>query len=217
MEDRRSIIISAIIGIIVLLLIVGTIIYLIRFIFNRPQSTSVGTPTPRTVFNSPVPEGSAPIVVRTPVPSATSLPGRSVPGGTKTFKGTGFEINYPQSWGILTCANSSNIEFDPTRSTDQLRVVCDFAVKPVTVIVGSTSCVAGENVNKGGVIFTKEVKQVSTGVNYKWCTQTNPPLEITHRVSSAGGRATSTQDFSNEIEDMISKISFNSAVLRRTL
>jgi hypothetical protein len=206
MEDRRSVIISAIIGILVLALIIGVIVYLIRFITNRPG----GAPTPRpsaTINVSGQPDQTDDDTE--PEPGVTNPPTT----GTKKFTSPrGFEITYPANWGILTCNNSNNIEFDPTTSTDQPGVSCDRALKPVTVLVGVSSCQGGESVNKGGVIFTRQKTQIADGVSYKWCTQTNPTLEITHRVSQSGSRATSKQDFSATVEDMISRIRFGNSI-----
>lgn len=211
MEDRRSVIISAIIGILVLALIIGVIIYLIRFITNRPPTNPTPTPRPSVTVrpsNQPTPTAS-----QNPNPDPT-VPGATTPPttDTKKYPGSGFEINYPANWGILTCNNSANFEFDPTNPADFKGVACEYALKPITILVGSNSCQDGESVTKGGVSFTKIKKTTSTGVNYKWCTQTTPALEITHRVSSQDGRAKSTQDFSAQVEELISRIRFGNSI-----
>lgn len=203
MEDRRSVIISAIIGILVLTLIIGVIIYLIRFILNRQAPVNRPTPTP-IVNVTPTP-----VVLRSPTPIPASS---SIPSNVKRFQGNGFEVFYPNNWGILACGNSANFELDPTSSQEIRNAVCDYARKPVTFLVGENSCVGGENGQKGGILFSKIVKETEVGVNYKWCTKTTPPLEITHRVSSAGGRATSAQDYSSQVEELISKLRFGSAI-----
>jgi hypothetical protein len=43
---------------------------------------------------------------------------------------------------------------------------------------------------------------------YEWCTKTVPALYITHRVSNDGSPATSKEDFSKQVEDMIMKLTF---------
>lgn len=208
MEDKRSVIISAIVGIVVLALIIGVIIYLIRFITNRSGASLRPTPQVSATVedNGDQMQLGDETDQPNPEPNASNPPA----AGTKKYQGRGFEIVYPSNWGLLSCKNSTNVELDPTNPADQKNVNCDYAIKSVTILVGSNSCQGGENVNKGGVIFTREKKQTSTGVNYKWCTQTNPTLEITHRVSNDESRATSKQDFAGQVEDLISRIRFGS-------
>lgn len=203
MENKRSIIISALIGLVVLALIIGTIYYLIRFITSRPGTQTTRTPNPTAFTTSPTP-----IKVESPAPGEPTSPSTTTPANTKSFQGRGFTFNYPANWGILTCNNSGNFELDPINSRDQLKVACDYALKPITVLVNSQTCTGGENINKGGVLFNKITNRTSTGIEYKWCTKTNPPLEISHRVSSNNGRATSRQDFSAQVEEMIGRIKF---------
>src|SRR3989344_6814949 len=205
MEDRRSVIISAIIGILVLALIIGVIIYLIRFILNRPSNPGQ-TPEPEPTIE----ESTQPNPSKTPRSSASPRPsGTATPNtGLTVYKGEGFEISYPRNWGILTCSNSQNIEFDPNSSQDQLKVYCDVAQKPITVLVNSNTCSGGENGSKGGINFVKTKKQTAQFLSYKWCLKTTPALEVSHRVSDSGGRATSKQDFSAQIEELISRIKF---------
>lgn len=197
MDDRtRTLIVSALVLIIILALIGGAIFYIGRIVRSKQSSSVLKTsPQPSVVISSPSPE-------------ATLKPeGTTLEPNTKNYKGAGFEIFYPKSWGLLTCKNSKNFEFDPKSSTDQLNVLCDAAQKPVTVLVGGSNCPLGKTVDKGGVTFTKNKEEVQDGVIYTWCTKTLL-LEISHRVSKTGQKATSTQDFSSQIEEMISKIRF---------
>lgn len=196
MDDRtRTLIVSALVLIIILALIGGAIFYVGRIIRGRQSgSTLKGSPNPSTVASSPSPR-------------STSTEGNLEPG-TKSHKGAGFEVFYPRNWGLLTCQNSAHLELDPKTGTDQLGIVCDVAQKSVTVLVGSGNCPDGETVTRGGVTFIKTKKEVEGGLNYKWCTQTTPNLEISHRVSKTGEEATSKDDFSVQIEEMISKIRF---------
>lgn len=196
MDDRtRTLIVSVLVLIIILALIGGAIFYVGRIIRGR-QSGSIlrGSPNPS-------------VVVPSPSPSSTLTEG-NFEVGTKSHKRAGFEVFYPQNWGLLTCKNSQNFELDPTSSTDQLGINCDVALKPITVLVGNNNCSGGETLDKGGVKFIKIRTVVGATVSYKWCTQTIPNLEISHRVSPADDQATSKKDFSKQIEEMISKIRF---------
>lgn len=203
MEDRRSIIISAIIGILVLALIIGVIIYLIRFILNRPDAPGE-TPEPEPTIEESVEPSPSRNPGSTARPSGTSTPN----SGLTVYKGQGFEVSYPRNWGILTCNNSQNIEFDPNSSQDMLKVSCDVAQKPITVLVNSGSCGGGESGSKGGVNFVKSKRQTANFLSYKWCLKTTPALEISHRVAQDGGRAVSRQDLSAQVEEMIGRIKF---------
>lgn len=197
-EQRRSFIITGITLIVVLSLIFGSIYFLVKAIKNRKSTNSKQTFPSVSVVPLRVEEPSP-----TPRSSAISV-------NSKTYQGQGFTIKYPKNWGLLTCRNSKNIEFDPNNSTNQLNVLCDVALKPVTVLVYSNNCSGGETVDLGGVSVTRIKTPTQTGVNYqqavgytyKWCTRL-PNLEISHRVSSTGSRATSKQDLSKEIEQMI--------------
>lgn len=205
MDDRaRTLIITTLILLIILGLVAGIIFYVTRLIKSR-QSTTNPTQTRGTIsVSSPTP---ARIQGSTPAP--TQQASAQAPANTKVFKGQGFELYYPKNWGLLTCTNSQNFELDPENGTDQ-KVACDVALKPVTILVGSSEC-QGQTIDKGGVTFTKQENKTDNGVDYTWCTKSTPALEVSHRVSPANGRATSTKDFSKEIEDMISKLRFTQA------
>lgn len=203
MDQRKSLVITALVLIFIIAVIVGTIIFLVRGVRTRstaqvsraPQSTNIPTfsPSPDSI--------SDPAVEVNPTPA--NQPNNSTNSQLKVYNGASYSISYPESWGILTCSNSQNIEFDPTSSTDQLNVRCDVAQKPITILVGGNPACEGETVKLGNVTVQRLVQQTSTGKNYRWCSKTMPALDITHRVSSTNSRAISSQDYASQIEEMI--------------
>lgn len=204
MDQRRAIIAVAIVILLILIIIGGTIFYLAR-VFNSGHQT---TNNSRVVTSSSTP-------VPTTSNGATSLPSTNngttnTPGNTalKAYQGQNFQLQYPAGWGLLTCTNSNNFEFDPYNSQDT-RIVCDRSVKPITVLVNKSPCVGGDVIKINGVTATKVVDRSPGEIDYEWCTQTNPPLDITERVSAGGSRATAPGDFSIQVEKMIG--SFNNA------
>lgn len=125
----------------------------------------------------------------------------------KVYPGEGFAVRYPSSWGILTCSNSQNIELDPTTGQELKGILCDRAVKPVTVLVVDKLNCQGETVTLGGYRVLRSKTTVQDGTNYRWClTVGGKNLDITHRVSASGSRATSKDDFSAKVEELISNI-----------
>lgn len=192
MEDRtRTIIIGAVV-LLILAAVFGTVFYLGRTAKNQ-GSTPTGVPQ----------------ISRTPAISVSPTPTGGVAAlpGTKTLAAVGFVLHYPSSWGILTCNNSQNVEFDPINGTDSKSVVCDVAVKPVTVLVSQNrlSC-TGETVKLGNYQVQRSKNTAASGdINYRWCYSVGGKnLDITHRVSSSGARATSKEDFSAQVEQIIS-------------
>ena len=133
---------------------------------------------------------------------------QQVNGDYKTFSAGEYQIAYPKAWGLLNCNNSENIEFDPTNSQDQLKADCSVATKPVTIIKNATACSGGEIIDIGSFKVARTKANDGSYVRYEWCTKTVPALYITHRVSPNGEQATSKDDFSKQVEDMISKLSF---------
>lgn len=192
MDQRRVLTLAGILGVLILAIIIGTIVYLTHSF----ESTS----TPRVVTSNP-----SSIPVYSPLPSASAL-GRQTGVNTKVYTGGGFQIQYPTSWGLLTCNNSHNIEFDPTNGADQLNFSCNRSIKPITILVGPASC-SGTTIKLGSVSVVKSVNTTGGEIDYRWCTQTSPMLDITHRVAQSG-TATSINDYSSQIEDIISKIYF---------
>lgn len=205
-------IIFAIIGIIVLAAIIFGIIAVRNTL--SPQVVPTPTPVPVVIPITPLPTPTLlPTSTPTPTPQLSArLPRTGIvsqPTNTKIFFGQGFSLAYPAQWGLLTCINSSNIEFDPLNNTDQLNTVCSFAQKPITLLVSNTlnGCF-GENVTIGDI---PAVRSLSVGSNFatrQWCTVTNPVLKISHRFSSLPTQSSSQTDFSPDIEAMISTIQF---------
>lgn len=231
MDQKKSLIITAIVGVLILAIIAGTIFYLIRFITSRNQAT-----TPPTVF--PTASGtpglpSIPVItIATPSASPVSTPSvgqnsqGQVAGGTqsgtqfnmtkggistgaKSYSGNGFSLDYPQNWGLLTCQNSQNIEFDPNNSTDQQVTSCSRAIKPITLIVRDSAMCAGTVQTIGNVNVRKSVDKDDISTHYTWCTQTTPSLEFSTRVSSnPRSNAYTKENFSSEIEQIIATLKF---------
>lgn len=177
-------IVTGILSLIILAGVLGLIYYL---------TVSIRSRKPISIFPSPKPSPSEQIQRQEIVTK-------------KTYQGKNFTLSYPKTWSILTCANSQNFEFDPENNTDQNAVQCDRAVKSVTVLVKNTSDCTGDTILLGQVSVVKSKTTTGTGVGYRWCTNTKPILDITHRASTAGGRATSKNDFSAAIEEMIKTI-----------
>lgn len=128
------------------------------------------------------------------------VPTLSAGSTTKTYVGQGFSLRYPNSWGLLTCSNSSNFELDPTNPTDQKEVICNQAVKPITVLVSENkgNCNAGKKTWNDGQ------------TDYRWCVNIGKVyLDITHRVSSQGFKATSATDYSLAVDEMVRTLSTN--------
>lgn len=211
MDQRKSLIVTALVLIFIIAVIVGTIVFLVRGVRTKSASnTSTSQSTVAPTF-SPVPEsnqqplGGDTIQLATPTPApAGNNKGGNIPtNNLKTYNGASFSVQYPSNWGILTCSNSQNIEFDPTTPIDQLNIKCDVALKPATILVGTNPTCEGEAVKLGNIEVVKSVTQTPTGKNYRWCSKTMPDLDITHRVSSTPSRATSPQDYASQIEEMI--------------
>lgn len=124
----------------------------------------------------------------------------------KVYKDLGFDLYYPASWGLLTCNNSKNIEFNPENDTDQIGVSCNRAVWPITVLVGEGFPCQGEAVKLGSLDAVR-LKTAQDGYNaYEWCVKSKPELNITHRVSEIEAPYSSKNDFSAQIEQVISGI-----------
>lgn len=207
MDQKKTLFITGLAVILILAIIFGTIFYLVRAIRQR-QSNSANQ---ENLFPPAVISPTPLFPDATQQPSASNQPAAEETTQTsdlKTYNGDNVQLQYPKEWGLLTCSNSKNIEFDPTNSTDQQGVRCDRALKPITILVNQTAACQGEAAKIGNVNVTKSVTTTSTGTNYRWCTHTTPVLDITHRVSSAPSRATSAQDYAQQIEKMISTAHF---------
>lgn len=167
--------------------------------------------------NAPTAEGGLDSLSRLPVQVAPSTsPTPSLPTDQpplfKVYQGLGFSLLYPYKWGLLSCTNSQNIEFDPENSND-FRGACDVAVKPVTILVADRLDCPGETVTIGGYQIKKFKTSGQNGdIDYRWCLSVGGKnLDITHRVSTSGSRATTKEDLSEQIERMISNIGLGEA------
>lgn len=203
MEDKtRALIVTGAVLLLILALIIAAIFYLIRFIQGRTSTRTAASPTPTTQINfSP-----------SPVDTIEQSAGQGATiAGTKAYNASGFQINYPNNWGLLTCNNSQNIEFDPYNSTDQLRVACDWAQKPITIMVG-VACGEGQTTQIGGMQVVKSQRQLSKGTEYAWCVKAgNTNLLFTNRVSTEESRGYGKDNQSQAIEQLISRIRIGQA------
>jgi hypothetical protein len=201
MENRgKTLIVTGILILIIVAIMFGAVYYLINM-FRNFRSPSTASPAPNITRTSPSPTSQA---FQTPGPSASAAQPQSA-SNTKMYSGQGFTLYYPKTWGLLTCSTTPHVELDPYNSADQAGVNCDYAAKPITVLVGQNSCQGGEVVNLGGTQVMKIKKQTAEGTSYKWCVA-QPALEISHRVSANPNRATSKDDFSGQIENMIKNL-----------
>lgn len=196
MDQRNKVVIFGGIGLLTLAAVLVSLFYVLK-------SAKVSKITqPAEVPNS---LSRLPGIAATPTAAGSAAPTLS---DGKIFKGQGFSLNFPNNWGLLTCGNSNNFEFDP-KGGEMKDVVCGRALKPVTfVIVEKLNC-SGEPIKLGNNHATKTKTLSENGdVSYRWCTMVgNISFDITHRVSESGGRATSQNDFSKEVEKIIASIS----------
>ena len=215
-QQQRSLIFTAAVGLIILAIIVGSIYYLVKFIQGRVASNSQN-PSPSVTEIAEdfiaTPSGSiqgGTIQLSSPLPSARAqvpVTGGNPASDKKVYNAGDFQLTYPKAWGIVTCTTSKNVEFDPIASADS-NIPCDVALKPITVVVGSISGCEGPLSKLGNVEVSKSQASEAGYTKYQWCTKTTPSLNITHRVSQGGERATSKQDFSKQVEEMIANLSF---------
>lgn len=222
-QQQRSLIFTAAVGLIILAIIVGSIYYLVKFIQGRVASNSQ-TPTPsvtQIAEDFAVPSSTSALEFQSASPTASVLPTASVQtpqtGSTqgnnpvsdkKVYSGGDFQLTYPKNWGQLKCTNGKNFELDPNSPADA-NIVCDTAIKSVTVLVSDISGCQGEAAKVGNIEVIKSQASEDGYTRYQWCTKTTPTLNITHRVSQGGERATSKQDFSKQIEEIIASLSFS--------
>lgn len=192
----RSIIIGGVV-LLILASVFGTVFYLGRVAKEKRGETPEADPLSQLE------------VTGNPNSQTDTGTGSGQQSNLKTFTGAGFNVPYPSSWGLLTCSNSANFEFDPTSSSDVRSVVCDVAVKPVTVLVTNRLSCQGETVKLGNhQVIRSKVSAQSGDANYRWCFSVGGKnLEVTHRISASGSRATSKEDFSAAVEQIITGIS----------
>lgn len=213
MEGRGNLILTAIIIILILSVVVGTIFYLSKNF--RGRLNLPGT-SPTTNIFSFVPS-SIPSLVPSPttVRSVTTMPTNNTTNNTSsltTYYGSNFSLSYPKNWGLLTCSTSKNFELDPYNSTAQT-IPCDFAVKPITILVGtSVSCLGtiskiGSYQVRRSVTRDVSIRGLKYDTVYRWCfNAAGNNFDISHRVSKLGYPASSKDDFSSQVEQMISTI-----------
>jgi hypothetical protein len=206
-SERRSLIATAIVGLIVLAIIIGSIYYLVQFIRSRQSNQTASNQQTRSINPS---DSASPAVSvnQQSIQPQTRQQTQAQAGDFKTYNEGEYQIVYSKNWGVLTCNNSTSVELDPANAQDQLKVTCDRAQKPVTIIKNSIGCAGGETINLGPhqVVRTKAVEGDFT--RYEWCIKSATPLYITHRVSGSPYPASSKDDLSKQIEEMISRISF---------
>lgn len=206
MEITAKTIIFAVISVILIAAILGGIFYLLK---NSKQLSFNNQETPlsklQVAGSSPTPQTSGENI--TPSPKPTTQPTVSA-GNTKTYQGQNFVLHYPGNWGILTCNNSLNIELDPYNSNDLRNYACDSAIKPVTIIVSKEplSC-PGENLKIGSCNVVKSKVDTANWVKNRWCvSKGGVNLDITNRVAPTGITGTGKDDFSTQIEQIISSL-----------
>ncbi len=212
MEDKRTLVATGLVILLIIVLVGWVVFYLVSFIRGRQmQQEATQDLFPRaSVTPTPIESGWSPPSSPSPVASTAPNP-LTVGQNNKTYSGASFQLSFPKDWGLLTCSNSQNFELDPNNPNDQLAVACNLATKPVTFLVGQNSCRGGRLITLGSVRVRKVVNNNfvtanGRGIQYHWCTQTNPSLDITHRVGT--GTAFSSQDYSSEVESIIQSLSF---------
>jgi len=222
---NSRIIIIAIAAILLLILLFIGVAYLLSRLF-APERVEVisPTPTPISVVLPPaVSPTEVPLPSPTSVPTPTNLPTPTpasisviiptqppvaAPATVKILQRSGYILFFPGNWGLLTCNNSPNFELDPDNSIDQ-QITCDFAQKPITALVRSTATgCSGETIVLGQNSAVHSISQTTDFTVHRWCTLTQPVLDITHRVSPFFLSITSTVDHSAEIEEMIANTRF---------
>lgn len=207
MDQRVRLLIFGLIALLILAGILVLIFYLGRNLVGKPAISDSATnnalmrlrgsvtPTP-TIGGTGELDGSA---------NVTPITG----GNTKLYQGRGFSLRYPANWGILTCNNSQNFEFDPYIASDVRNVICTEAQKPITFLISKNLTCPGETVKLGAVNAVKSSKINPDGsTTYRWCVNlSNLGFDISHRVSSTPTKAKSHDDFSGKVEEVISTIS----------
>lgn len=202
-EQRKTLIVTGAVLLIILALVISLIFFLARFISSRRQSSNVPQiSSTATTVPSPTAQGTG----QTSGSTQTQQP------NTKSFQGSGFFLKYPQNWGLLTCNNSQNFEFDPANSQDQKGVTCDRAVKPITFLATDNLICQGEGTTIGNLRVIRLVEGTKGAeASYRWCI-VNPngvDIDITHRVSNSGKPSSSKEDYAASIEQIIQTINFS--------
>lgn len=207
MEITTKTIIFAVITVILIAAILGGIFYLLK----NAKQLNVNNKTDllsklQTVSSSPTPA-----IPTEQIPSSQNLTQQSVTPteNIKVYQGQNFVLRYPGTWGIVTCNNSQNIEFDPYNKNDLKNYSCDTALKPITILVSKqpVSCF-GENIKIGNLAVIRSKTETANWMKNRWCINKNGmSLDITNRVTPNGIRGTGKDDFSKQIEQIINTTS----------
>lgn len=213
MDTRKSLIVASLALLVILGIVFGTIFYFVRLFQARQTASNPTSPASSGVVTSS-PDSSntqSDFIFSSPAPTASSRSNTQDTANNsdmKTYNGQSFQLKYPKSWGLLTCSNSSHIELDPTTSQDILNANCIQATKPVTILIDRDTNCGGENITLGNIQAQKRVTKTDAWTQYQWCTKTEPMLNISHRTSSQNLPANSKEDFSRQIEQIISSLTF---------
>ncbi|MDO8429497.1 MAG: hypothetical protein Q7S88_02610 [Candidatus Daviesbacteria bacterium] len=196
MDQRTRVIIIGAIALFVIAAVLAGVVFVGRLSKNQ---------TPKLSDTGDIPDATARDLQ---IPTIASRdPSLALEDGRGTFTASNYSLKYPTAWSVLTCSNSKNFELDPTSAQDIKNVVCDVAVKPVTIMEVSKLNCQGEKVTIGSHQVTKSKATQGDYTRYTWCLNVGSKnLEITHRVSPKGERATSKEDYSQEVEEVIESI-----------
>lgn len=205
MDQKTRLIVIGAASLLVFAAIAGAVVYLSRA--TRDNNTTA------TETNNSNSFSQLPAIPAASSPAPTGTPSNNTAANTQTadfkiLQTTDFNLRYPQNWGTLICSNSANFEFDPVSGADSKNVACDSAVKPVTVLVLDKLTCPGETVKIGSYSVVKaKITDQNGDIDYRWCvTVGGKGLDISHRVSASGSKATSKDDFSAQIEQIITNL-----------
>lgn len=203
MDFKR--LLGIIIGFVILASLIFGVVMFVRNRFFPAKPVTVTTTNAPVNTMEPVPATqSAEVTGNNSAP--TQNPGVTTSNTGKVFQLGNTVFRFSQNWGLLTCSNSRNFELNPYSTADQ-KISCDVARMPITVVVNNTQGCGGELVDMGGTRVQKSKINNARGTDYRWCLNANgTQYNITHRVSQGGARGTSKEDFSQQIEQMITRI-----------
>ncbi len=212
MEGRGNLIAAIIVIVLVLAVVLGTILYLTKSFggklnlfnsFSRLTPAPKKTATPSPTFIPSTTSGQFSLAPQ-PTPSSTI----TTSGVYNVYHGKGFQLQYPKNWGLLTCTTSQNFELDPYNSNNQT-VPCDRATKPITVLVDQGVACKGEFKKIGSHQVSVSKMQYRDWFTNEYClNEAGHNIDITNRVSNRGLSGTGKDDFSTQIEQIISTITF---------
>ncbi len=202
MEITTKTIIFAVVSILLIAAILGGIFYLLKNAKQLNIGKDIGSLSKLQIISS------------SPTPTISSLPQnldqQSVVSSedTKSYQGRNFVFHYPKNWGIVTCNDTQNIEFDPYNKNDLKNFACDVAIKPITIIVGKEPFVCpGENLKIGNSNVVVSKTETANWVKNRWCVNKDGVnLDITNRVAPTGLQGTGKDDFSKQIEQIINSL-----------